>query len=86
MAIMQDDRTPEQRKTHTLIVLGTDSFMSGWGQAKNGASYAGWACTPDTIDAVEDRIRARSDMKRVRIVGGDYRPGPYCAHCHIYVA
>ena len=39
--IFQDDRTPEQKKTHTLIVLATDRFMSGWGMAKNGVSYAG---------------------------------------------
>jgi hypothetical protein len=24
-------------------------------------------------------------MKRVRVVGSDYRPGRYCAHLHIYV-
>lgn len=82
---MQDDRTPEQKKTHTLIVVGTDKFMSGWGKATGGVSYAGWACTPDLLPTVEARIRARGDMKRVRVVSGNYRPSGN-GHCHIYVA
>ena len=28
---IQDDRTPEQKATHTILIIGTDSFMSGWG-------------------------------------------------------
>ena len=83
--IFQDDRTPEQKKTHTLIVLATDRFMSGWGMADAGASYAGWACTPELVDTVERRIRARGDMSHVRIVGNDYRPRG-AKHVHIYVA
>ena len=83
----QDDRTPEQKTTHTLIVMMTDSFLSGWGGASGGLSYAGWACTPDMLDVIEQRIRNRSDAKRVRVVSGDYRPKPgACKHCHIYVA
>ena len=39
-----DDRTPDEIKTHIWIVAGTDSFLSGWGEAKGGVSYAGWAC------------------------------------------
>jgi hypothetical protein len=34
-AVIEDDRTPEQKQTHRVLVLGTDSFMSGWGQARN---------------------------------------------------
>lgn len=86
--IIKDDRTKEQRNTHTWAVVGTDSFMSGWGMAKDGASYAAWACTPDQIDEVERRIQDRPEMKRVRVVKlDDYRPNPkLCAHLHIYVA
>ena len=84
--IFQDDRTPEQHKTHTLIVLMTDSFLSGWGKAGNGPSYAGWACRPELVDTLEQRIRARSDARRVRVVSGDYRPPAREGHCHIYVA
>lgn len=84
--VIQDDRTPEQRKTHRVIVVGTDSFMSGWGGAKNGASYAGWACESRLAENVLAHVSARSEMKRVRIVSGDYRPKrAYCAHFHVYV-
>lgn len=84
--VFQDDRTPEQRKTHTLIVLMTDSFMSGWGGAGRGPSYAGWACRPEIVDTVERRIRARGEARRVRVVLGSYRPRNIEGHCHIYVA
>jgi hypothetical protein len=84
--IFVDDRSQEQKKTHTVIVLMTDRFMSGWGGAGKGPSYAGWACRPEIAHRVEARIRARSDAKRVRLVLGDYRPPRIEGHCHIYVA
>lgn len=84
--IFVDDRTPEQKLSHTIIVLMTDSFLSGWGQAGKGPSYAGWACRPELADRIEQRIRARSDAKRVRVVLGNYRPPAIEGHCHIYVA
>ena len=81
-----DDRTEEQKRTHYVLIGGTDSFMSGWGRAKDGASYAFWACTPQDADRVESWVRSRGDIKRVREVTNDYRPKPdYCAHCHVYV-
>ncbi|KKN01180.1 hypothetical protein LCGC14_1130210 [marine sediment metagenome] len=84
-SVFVDDRTPEQKKTHCVAVVGTDSFMSYWGHARNGLSYAGWACTPDDLNAVESWVRSRSDMKRVRIVSLDgYRPSR-ATHTHIYV-
>ena len=83
--VFVDDRTTKQKQTHTLAVIGTDSFMSGWGHAQNGLSYAGWACTPDDLDSVERWVRSRSDMKRVRVVSlRDYRPTG-AVHTHIYV-
>ena len=84
--IFQDDRTPEQKVTHSLIILMTDRCLSGWGGAGKGPSYAGWACKPEVVDVVERRIRARSDAKNVRIVGRGYRPPAIEGHCHIYVA
>jgi hypothetical protein len=81
-----DDRTPSQKQTHCVIVLATDSFMSGWGLCRDGTSYAGWACKPEHVVAVERWVRDRREMKRVRIVGGDYRPPSISGHCHIYVA
>lgn len=89
--IRKDDRTPEQQKTHYFLVIGTDSFMSGWGQAEHGASFAAWACTPEDAPRVKAWVAARSEMKRVRTVydngpgGTRYRPGRSCAHLHIYV-
>lgn len=83
--IIEDDRTEEEKLTHSCIVLGTDRFLSGWGYAKNGLSYAGWACQDKDLWKVERWVKARSDMKRVRIVGNNYRPSNYCAHLHIYV-
>jgi len=79
-----DDRTEEERLTHSCIVVGTDSFMSGWGRARGGVSYAGWACRYDDMNKVERWVSSRSDMKRVRVVGSDYRPRG-TGHCHIYV-
>ena len=81
-----DDRTGHQRKTHSVIILGTDSFLSGWGEAKGGSSYAGWACKPEDQYEVERWVRRRGDMKRVRVVESDYKPqGGKHGHCHIYV-
>lgn len=81
---IQDDRTDEQKTTLTYGVVGTDKFMSGWGKAKNGMSYAVWACKPTDIDKVERYVRSRSDMLRVRVVDlRTYRPTA-SGHCHIY--
>jgi len=81
-----DDRTADEKKTHTLGVVGTDTFMSGWGLANKGLSYAVWACTPDDVDVIEKRIRNRGDMKRVRIVTLNGYTARGATHTHIYVA
>ena len=87
MATIQDDRTKEQKTTHYLAVLGTDSFLSGWGGAKGGASYAAWVVGPGSnINDVQCAVERRPDMKRVRVVDlRTYRPSRGCAHLHIYV-
>lgn len=89
MSTIKDDRTPEQRATHRILIVGTDRFMSGWGGAQGGASVAAWACTPDTADTVERWVRSRSDMQRVRVVvdtpARRYRPRGNVAHLHVYV-
>lgn len=79
-----DERTEEELKTHKWLVIGTDTFLSGWGRAKGGVSYAAWACKTEDLQSLEARIRARGDMKRVRVVCGSYRPRGK-GHCHIYV-
>lgn len=84
--IMQDDRTPEEMKTHPVLWGGTDSFMSGWGAATQGKSYAFWACTLDHDSQVRRWVESRKDIKRVRQVASNYKPsGNVRGHCHIYV-
>ena len=81
-----DDRTDEQRETHPILVIMTDRFMSGWGRAEGGASYAAWACRPEDESAVTRWVESRSDALRVRVTCDPYRPNAnHCAHCHIYV-
>jgi len=81
---MEDDRTELEKRTHPVVVVGTDPFLSGWGKAEGGVSYAGWACTVSDHYTVDRWVRRRDDMKRVRTVGSDYRPKG-TGHCHIYV-
>lgn len=82
---IQDDRTLEQRQTHPLAWGGTDTFLSGWGKATGGKSYAFWAYEEGHGNAVESWVRNRGDIARVReVMLSTYRPkGP--GHCHIYV-
>jgi hypothetical protein len=84
MTYIEDDRTAEQKHTHRLAVVGTDTFMSGWGLATGGASYAAWAFKIGDSKACLDAVRSRGEMSRVRIVSLlDYRPK--AKHTHIYV-
>lgn len=83
--IFKDDRTAEQMKTHNRLVVATDRFLSGWGKAEGGGSYAPWACTEGELEACERWVRNREDMLRVRVVDADsYKPSG-AAHFHIYV-
>ena len=90
MERITDDRTEQERKTHVHLVVGTDSFMSGWGWAEGGSSFAAWACDSEAEAArCFDRVEARQEMKRVRHIydppSNPYRPGATCAQLHIYV-
>ena len=85
--IIRDDRTPKQKESHTWLIIGTDPFMSGWGEATKGVSVAAWACKPEQSHIVKKWVESRSDMKRIREVseyGRPYRPQG-AGHCHIYV-
>ena len=85
--IIEDDRTEEQKKTNPVLIVGTDSFLSGWGGAAGGVSIAAWACTEGDQGRVESWVRHRSDMKRVRVAYDNgkqrYRPSGK-GHLHIY--
>lgn len=83
MTIRQDDRTPEQKLTHTWLITATDRFMSGWGGARGGASKCAWACKPEHASHVLDWVRSRSEMKYVNSTNGAWYPR--AAHVHIYV-
>jgi hypothetical protein len=83
--IKVDDRTEEQKQTHTTLVKARDNFMSGWGQAENGYSVCAWACKPEDSQAVYRRVKARGAMRYVAIVPDTYRPPRSTAHYHIYV-
>ena len=65
---IKDDRTLEQAETHTWLVVGTDSFLSGWGRAESRTSLAAWACEYEDLKHVTEWVESRSDMKRVRVV------------------
>jgi hypothetical protein len=78
-----DDRTPEQRVTHTVLIGGTDRALSGWGLAAGGRSIAIWACKPEDADTVEKWVSSRDDIQRVRRVSERYR-GRKGDHVHIY--
>lgn len=81
--IIKDDRTAEQKRELTTIIVGLDTFLSGWGPATKDNSYAGWACSPANREAVKHWVTSRSDMTQVRVVDNDYRP-QRAAHYHIY--
>ena len=84
----QDDRTEDQKRTHSLAVVATDRFMSGWGPCRNGKSKCGWAFDPTEVnsDRVFNWVKARSEMRYVALVDlRTYRPRN-CAHFHLYVA
>jgi len=82
----EDDRTEAQLETHRYLIGGTDRFLSGWGLAEGGASYAFWACRGEDAHRVEAWVKDRTDMMRVRWVIGAYRPNArHCAHAHVYV-
>jgi len=84
-----DDRTDAQRESHTTLIIGTDRFLSDWGGAAGGKSYAAWACTWEHSKAVLAWVGGRWDMTRVRVVydppAVPYRPSRGCAHMRIYV-
>lgn len=82
--IFQDDRTAAERATLTVLVGGRDSFMSGWGKADGGSSFAYWACEPDQVFAVSSWVEARGDITLVPIADlleGDRHE---TEHCHVY--
>lgn len=84
MARINDQRSEEEKEEKCWLVVGTDSFMSGWGEVPNGNSYAAWACSEDQVPDCDSYVRSRSEMKRVRTVHADgYNPGTDRDHLSI---
>ena len=86
MTQVEDDRTHEEKEAYTAGVAGTDKFLSGWGLAAGGTSVACWACKPADLGVVEEWVRSRSDMMRVRRIYDLGKWKPRAKHVHIYVA
>lgn len=86
MATIQDNRTADQQNTHYLLVIGLDKWMSGWGHAEGGKSYAAWATDFNHRKQVEAWVRARNDMSYVRVVEArNWKPRGKNDHLAIYV-
>ena len=66
-ARFKDDRTDEQRKTHTVLYGGVDTFLSSWGPPADAGvnSRAYWACKPEDCDRVRAWVRARGEFEQV---------------------
>lgn len=86
-ANFQDDRTDEQRATHQYAVVAHDKCLSGWGGARGGKSWCGWACeTLTDAKKAAEWVRNRSEMRRVRVVHlKRYRVPRSAAHFHLCV-
>ena len=82
-----DDRTEDQKKTHTVLITARDKFLSGGGPTKGGYSYCAWAVRPEDANDMYNWVRDRSDMIYVNISNSKWKPRNKAAkHCHIYVA
>ena len=82
--IVTDDRTDDQKGTHTELYGGKDRFLSGW-MCKGGASsYAYWACKPCDFDKLQKWVEGRSDITRLCYYK-DKVPYKRFGHVHIYV-
>jgi len=51
-----DDRDENQKMTHDTLVIGSDSFLSGWRQARGRGSCAAWAIDVSAVSL--DRVRS----------------------------
>lgn len=85
-----DDRSEHDGAvvTHRCVVMGRDRFMSGWGKAEGGYSWAGWACKPEDRETVERWVHARGDMKYQRTVihsGGRFPTPRSAVHMQVYM-
>lgn len=84
--IIKDDRSEEQKQTHRWLVVGTDTFLSGWGHAAGGLSVCAWAYrTADEASAAAEWVKQCANLARVRIVHDDRYKPRVAKHFHVYV-
>jgi hypothetical protein len=82
MATIEDERTGAQKSW--ILVGGIDRFMSGWGGAKNGKSWAFWACPLSMVPAVGKWVKERGDIVHYRELAGNAKLRFGRGHVHIY--
>lgn len=88
--VRKDDREYPETLTHCNLVVGVDRAMSGWGDAAKGLSVAAWACREEDAARVFKWVKARGDIKKVKLVTDRgrlemYWPPKSAVHFHIYV-
>lgn len=62
MPTINDKRKAADVEKLNWVVCGKDSFMSGWGGAKGGRSFAAWACHDDNVDEILAQAESRGDI------------------------
>ena len=66
---LRDDRSEDQKESHSVLVGGYDKFLSGW-RCWDGTdrqdSYAFWACQPENKEVVEAWVTARPEFRNVK--------------------
>lgn len=76
--IIDDRRTDEDKAATWGFIVATDKFLSGWGGAPRRSIFAVPVRSYEEARIVDDNMRHRSEMKRVRLViGKNYRPKLY---------
>lgn len=84
---VEDRRSDEEKTTLTVIVSGIDPFMTDLGHRAGrigpGVSVAAWACRESDADRVAKWVRARGDLKNIRVSQTYFRPNRI-AHVSIY--
>ena len=81
----EDDRTSEERETHTFLYGGVDTFLSKWGPPADAGvnSRAYWASRREDCDRGRAWVQARSDIPNPEELGMSARASR--DFCHVYV-
>jgi len=66
MKTINDRRTDQEKKDTLGFMVATDRFLSGWGQAPRRSIYALAITDIGQFHIVEENLKDRGDMMRVR--------------------